>query len=162
MITQDFLETWNEQVREIPQLSGYDEVGYGASYPVFVRTQVGLCTRHFYYRADQTGPDTMVITEPCAVVLVKLDDFSLVSIDPANVPWIDPVSITLSPEERKTRRALYERLSVLYDQIVKGYPAAPDSAVAAEFVQTLQKLVPPVFWPYYEALLDDFFAWAAH
>ncbi len=127
------------------------------SYPVFAYTEAGLHLRHFYYAADQVGPDTVVIGSPRVLVTLDYGTYDVLdaNFEPFDLPLFEDVKYTLSPEERAARRPDVQRLEALYDQMLAPYPEVPDGKLVDEFGAALHRVVPPVLWPYYSLLLTD-------
>jgi hypothetical protein len=157
MADQGFYRTWKARIHAIPELKRFQQDGVAASYPIFSYTDDGLRVRHFYHAADQIAPNTMLIGP--ARILATLDyasgDIVDVNFEPFTLPLFEDVEYTLTAEEREARRPDVQRLEGLYDQVLATYPEPPDSDLVGDFVATLQRVVPPVLWPYYEQLLGD-------
>ena len=157
MADQGFYRTWKARIHSIPSLQQFQQDGIAASYPVFAYTDSGLHIRHFYHTGDQIGPNTILIGP--ARVLATLDyetgDVLDVDFEPFKLPLFENVEYTLSPDERVARRPDVQHLEGLYDRMLETYPEPPSGDVVADFTAALQRVVPPVLWPYYEALLGD-------
>lgn len=156
-----FLKTWRDCLRHIPELERYREEGIANSYPLFAWSSSGLLARHFYHLAQQSGPNSLVIGAPHALVTLKAADLSLVSLQ-GNAFAIQPFENTeyrVSPAEQQTLRSQMERLKLIYDRILESYPKPPSTTLASEFFSVLFSVVPPTLWPYYKVLAPDFIAW---
>jgi hypothetical protein len=157
MSEQKFYRTWKARIHAIPQLQQFMQDNVGASYPILVYTDDGVLVQHFYHAANQIGPDTMLIGPARVVATLACETFEVVGVNfqPFDLPLFEDVEYTLSAVERAARRPDVARLEVLYDAMLATYPEPPGSDLIAEFVTMLQRVVPPVLWPYYRALLGD-------
>jgi hypothetical protein len=79
--------------------------------------------------------------------------------NPFDLPPLENAVYEVPEEEHEAKRALIARLETLYDEALSNYPEPPPSAVANELVETLQQVVPPALWPYYEQLMPGFAGW---
>jgi hypothetical protein len=157
MAEQGFYRKWKALINAAPDLKQFQQSGVGASYPVFAYTDDGLYVGHFYHGADQIGPDTMLIGPPRVLATLDYENSNLVDVnfEPFDLPPFEDVEYTLTREEREARRPNVERLEALYDRMLATYPEPPGSDVVAEFAAALQRVVPPILWPYYEQLLGN-------
>ena len=156
-----FLTTWHNCLQTIPELERYREEGIGNSYPMFAWSGDALMARHFYHLEQQTGPNSLLIGAPHALVTLKAADLSLVSLQ-GNAFALKPLENTefkISPGEQQTLRMQMNRLKLLYDEILGLYPKPPALAKASEYLSVLFSVVPPMLWPYYQVLAADFIAW---
>jgi hypothetical protein len=157
MFENGFYKTWKAYVHTIPRLQALMQGGIGESYPTFAYTDSGLHIRHFYFPNDQTGPNMIVIGTPQILVTLDYETGEILNTDddPFNLPPFDLIEYTLSADVREARRPDVKRLQALYDQMLATYPEPPDRAILDDFVATLEWVVPPVLWPYYEQLQGD-------
>ena len=154
MFENGFYKTWKAHLHAIPRLQPLMQGGIGESYPMFAYTVSGLHIRQFYFPNDQTGPNTVVIGRPQILVTLDYETGEILNIEdePFSLPPFDLVEYTLSADERAARRPDVERLQGFYDQMLATYPEPPEYAVIENFLAMLQRVVPPVLWPYYEQL----------
>src|SRR5207247_948011 len=107
--------------------------------------------------ADQIGPNTILVGPPRVLATLDYETSTItdVNFEPFDLPLFEDVEYTLTPEERAARRPNVERLEGLYDRMLASYPEPPESDLMAEFAAALQRVVPPVLWPYYEVMLGN-------
>jgi hypothetical protein len=157
MADKGFYRTWKARVNAVPRLQRFVQGGIGMSYPMLSYTDQGLYIRHFYHAADQIGPDTMLIGPARVLVTMDYEPFDILDMNsqPFDLPLFEDVEYRLSAEERAALRPKIHDLHGLYDQLLATYPEPPGTELIDEFAATLQRVVPPVLWPYYELLLGD-------
>jgi len=78
-----------------------------------------------------------------------------VDFNPFDVPPFEAIEYTLSKEVRAERRLLIQELEAQYDQLLATYPESPNLRARDKFGVILQRVVPPILWPYYEVLTRD-------
>jgi hypothetical protein len=157
MAEQEFYKTWKMRLQTIPHLRRFQQPGIGRSYPVFAYTEGGLLVRHFHHTAERSGPDSILLGPARVLVTLDFETFENVDLnfEAFDLPLFEDVEFTLNAEERAALRPDIQRLEALYDELLATYPEPPDSDVVEDFAATLQRVVPPVLWPYYEQLLGD-------
>jgi hypothetical protein len=154
MAEEGFYKMWQACTHAIPRLQRYQRVGIMTSYPVFAYTDAGLQIRHFYYSGEQIGADTVMIGPPRILVTLAYETYDIVNVDfePFDLPLFENVEYTLGAEERAAKRPFIAQLEAQYDRLLAPYPEPPETKVVEEFGTALQRVVPPVLWPYYELL----------
>jgi len=158
----DFLKTWRMRLRNIPELADYNEAGMGTSYPVFAHEGNQTYIRHFYHVADPVGPRTIRISTPGHLAIMRLDDFSLVSVGPAGFPLkaSSYADYTFTANQNRERRPLIVALESMYDHLLTTYPNPPTLDLVDDFAAKLRLVALPLLIPYYDLLLQDFRHWA--
>jgi hypothetical protein len=161
MAVDGFITAWQRHLQADERLGTLVQVGLTTSYPMFARVGDNLFVRHFYYPSSRTGPNEVTVSGPRLLVTLALPDLAFVESEtnPFDLPPLENAVYEVPEEEHEAKRALIARLETLYDEALSNYPEPPPSAVANELVETLQQVVPPALWPYYEQLMRGFADW---
>ena len=163
MADDGFIAAWQRQLQADARLGTLVQVGLTASYPMFARFGPDLFVRHFYYPSSRTGPNEVTLSAPRLLVTLTLPDlkFAESETNPFDLPRFEDSVYEVPEEEHETKRALIGQLEALYDEALSPFPAPPTREVAEELLETLQQVVPPALWPYYEQMTPGFAAWLA-
>jgi hypothetical protein len=161
MADEGFIEVWQRHLQADERLGTLVQVGLTASYPMFAHDGHDLLVRHFYYPSSRTGPNQVTLSGPRLLVSLMLPDFAFVESEtnPFDLPPLESSVYEVPEGEHEAKRALIGRLEALYDEALSTYPEPPPHEVGMELIDTLQQVVPPALWPYYEQLATGFAAW---
>jgi len=156
-----FIADWNRQLRMLRELRRFQAPGVGSSFPLLVLLEDGLYVTQFYHISEQIGPDTMYIEAPCFQVRLTYPDWKFideVETDFGLTPF-PAFNYTLSQDERNARRAQLVQLEWLYEEVMMNFPRPPALQKADELIALLKQTTPTMLWPYYQKLIDPFYAW---
>lgn len=158
---ESFITAWKRHLQADKRLGTLVQVGLATSYPLFAHDGQGLVARHFYYPSSRTGPNQVTLSAPQLLVTLALPDLHFVASETGSLglpPFEDSV-YAVPEEEHEAKRALLQRLELLYDEALRAFPVPPAPEVGSQLLDTLQQVVPPALWPYYQRLAPGFTAW---
>jgi hypothetical protein len=162
MAEDTFLNRWDKQVREIPELNNLHQPDIGRSYPLPAVENGRIELRHFYHIASQTSGSSLYLGAPTVCAVLDSESGELLEMFPASELGVEPfedMTYRLTNEQKAAIRPRIQQVKQLYDLVIDRYPDEPGGAAAHDFWTAFEGSVPPPLLPFYRALSPDFVAW---
>lgn len=153
------VDTWSQQVYTIDPLKPYHRPGVARSFPVLAHNDESLILVYFFYEAELVGPLDIQLKAPDFFVEVDTSDFSLVGDGGFDLEPFETQVYHLSEVDKEANGQRVAWLKEQYDILAERFPNQPAEAYGPQFAGLLEKVVPPLLWPYYRSLSPAFWNW---